>query len=72
MNDVKCRWCTLPETNSEFSSENGWLEDDFFFLLGYHLVRCYVRFSKGNHVLYVHFVITLVRQNMRVEQSSLR
>ena len=30
MNDVECRWCTLPETNSEFFSENGWLEDDFF------------------------------------------
>ena len=30
--------CTLPETNSEFAPENGWLEEDPF-LLGWPIFR---------------------------------
>ncbi len=38
---------TLPETNSEFTPENGWLED-YTFLLGRPIFRCYVHFGEGN------------------------
>ena len=31
---------TLPETNSKFAPENGWLEDDCY-LLGWPIFRCY-------------------------------
>ena len=36
---------TLPETNSEFTPENGWLEYDSF-LLGWPIFRCYVSFRE--------------------------
>ena len=38
------RVITIPETNL-FAPENGWLEDKPF-LLGYHLVRCYLSFRE--------------------------
>ena len=38
---------TLPETNSEFAPENGWLEDDPF-LLGWGLIAGLI---KGNEWL---------------------
>ena len=34
---------TLPETNSEFTPENGWLEDDFSFQ---YIFRGYVSFRE--------------------------
>ena len=37
---------TLPETNSEFTPENGWLEYDRF-LLGWPILRCYVSCREG-------------------------
>ena len=37
---------TLPETNSEFTPEKGWLEDDPF-LLGWPIFRGYVKLREG-------------------------
>ena len=36
---------TLSETNSEFTPENGWLEDDPF-LMGWPIFRGYVSFRE--------------------------
>ncbi len=37
---------SVPETNSEFTPENGWLEDDPF-LYGWPIFRGYVSFRDG-------------------------
>ena len=39
----------LPETNSKFTPENGWLEDDRF-LLGWPIFRGYVSFREGTSI----------------------
>ena len=43
---------TLPETNSKFAPENGWLEYDFFFPFGaiwayFQVQTCWLRFREG-------------------------
>jgi len=38
---------TLPETNSEFTPENGWLEEYVPFWKAY-IFMCYVGFREGN------------------------
>ena len=61
---------TLPETNSKFAPENGWLEVDFF-LLGrkqayVQVQTCWLRFREGNPPRYAENILpTFQRVNGR-------
>ncbi len=57
---------TLPQSNSEFTPENRWFEDDPASFLGLRRIfRCHVSFREGN--IPIHFVQREQKTKMGLE-----